>query len=702
MAQLWRSKYTRGLGIPVTLLLVAGALSGCLGWFTQLSTNDGSSFTGISCPSTAVCFAVGTTASGQTILKRSTDAGSSWTSLSGAASGAMFTAIACPDVEHCLAVGGTGDALVTTDGGDDWGRLNLPSSAPNQLSSVSCFDSNHCWVAIAPTFMISGSATVDVTTDGGATWTSSATIEPPGAIGFSLGLSSIACPTVSECVGVGNYWIHIGVGDDDYQPVIATSDDGGMTWQTQSPPASADYLRGLSCMSADACVSLSSGSVLKVATSDGGSTWSTSSVPVSDLSGDYLVAVSCSDSEHCVGVGDSANEHDLFDGIPGAFTNSPVIATSDGGNSWSVQYTNASDAYPPDVNLMAVSCPSDSACWAAGATLPNSQGQGSTGSIIIHTINGGLSSPLISSVGPGQGPTGGGTQVTITGSGFTRGVTGVSFGSARASDFTVDSDSQITATAPASAAEVSKESDTAVDVAVTTQLGTSPLNPADQFTYIGNHEVVPDGAAAVTSSGASASVTVTPTSPGDLLVAYIATFNGTTFNGATVSVSGGGLGWTNVLNQADAVTGDGGLISVWEAREPATFPAPATTVVSAISGNDGWDQTLDVVAYDGAVAVGARGFTSGPDSSAPTLTFVPQSSGSLIAVIGFDADSTTTVTPGAGQMLDGSFQDNVENSQMWFQHDTVATTALQDTTVGDSLSPAGKWDLCAIEIQGQT
>ncbi|HXX89177.1 MAG TPA: IPT/TIG domain-containing protein [Acidimicrobiales bacterium] len=683
--------------MPAALLVMAGTLSSCLGWFTQLSTADGSAFTGISCPSTTVCFAVGSTASGQTILQRSTDAGASWTSLSSAASGETLTAISCPDVEHCLAVGGTGDALATTDGGHDWGKLNLPSSAPNQLSSVSCLDSNHCWVAIAPTFMISGSDTVDVTTDGGTTWTSSATIAPPGAVGFSLGLSSIACPTLIECVGVGNYWIHIGVGDDDYQPIVATSDDGGMTWQTQDPPAAADYLNGMSCLSADACVSLSNDSVVKIVTTDGGSTWSTSSVPVSDLSGDYLAAVSCSDSEHCVGVGGSANEHDLFDGIPGAFTNTPVIATSDGGNSWSVQYTDLSDTYPPDLNLTTVSCPTDSACWAAGETLPNAQGQGSTGSIIIHTLNGGAASPSVGSVGPSQGPTGGGTQVTISGSGFSRGVTSVAFGSATATHFTVDSDSQITATVPPSATDVSKESDTAVDVTVSTQLGTSPLNPDDLFTYIGLHEVVPDGAAAVASSAASASVTVNPTSPGDLLVAYIATYNG-----AAVSVSGGGLGWTNVLNQADAVAGDGGLISVWDAQEPSTFPVPATTVVSAITGNDGWDQTLDVVAYAGAAAVVAKGFTNGPNTSAPSLTVVPQASGSWIAVVGFDADSTTTVTPGAGQMLDGSFQDTTEDAQMWFQHDTVGTTALQDTTVGDTLSPAGKWDLGAVEILHQT
>jgi hypothetical protein len=70
----------------------------------------------------------------------------------------------------------------------------------------------------------------------------------------------------------------------------------------------------------------------------------------------------------------------------------------------------------------------------------------------------------------------GGTSVIITGTGF-NGTLGVNFGSLAATEFTVDSDTQITATSPVvNASEV-------VDVQVTTNAGTSEITPADQFTY---------------------------------------------------------------------------------------------------------------------------------------------------------------------------------------------------------------------------
>jgi hypothetical protein len=56
--------------------------------------------------------------------------------------------------------------------------------------------------------------------------------------------------------------------------------------------------------------------------------------------------------------------------------------------------------------------------------------------------------PVISSLSPDHGPAAGGTVVTITGTGFT-GATGVTFDGTPATSYTVDSDTQITATTPA-------------------------------------------------------------------------------------------------------------------------------------------------------------------------------------------------------------------------------------------------------------
>jgi hypothetical protein len=65
-----------------------------------------------------------------------------------------------------------------------------------------------------------------------------------------------------------------------------------------------------------------------------------------------------------------------------------------------------------------------------------------------------LAVPVLNSINPGQGPTAGGTTVTLTGSGLT-GATALDFGATPATSFTVDSDTQITAVSPAGTGIVS-------------------------------------------------------------------------------------------------------------------------------------------------------------------------------------------------------------------------------------------------------
>jgi Concanavalin A-like lectin/glucanases superfamily/IPT/TIG domain len=84
--------------------------------------------------------------------------------------------------------------------------------------------------------------------------------------------------------------------------------------------------------------------------------------------------------------------------------------------------------------------------------------------------------PAIFSITPNNGGTLGGTSVVVTGRGFT-GASTVLFGST-AAGFTVNSDTQITATSPTATSAT-----TPVDVTVTTPLGTSSIVSADQFTY---------------------------------------------------------------------------------------------------------------------------------------------------------------------------------------------------------------------------
>jgi IPT/TIG domain len=120
----------------------------------------------------------------------------------------------------------------------------------------------------------------------------------------------------------------------------------------------------------------------------------------------------------------------------------------------------------------------------------------------------------ISGVSPNAGPVMGGTSVSIIGSGFT-GATAVDFGSVAAVSFVANSDTSITAVAPAQAVGT-------VDVKVTTAFGTSSVVSGDQFTY------VPPPSVTAVSPGSG------PTAGGTTV-----TISGSGFTGATTVRFGG-------------------------------------------------------------------------------------------------------------------------------------------------------------------
>jgi IPT/TIG domain/PASTA domain len=86
--------------------------------------------------------------------------------------------------------------------------------------------------------------------------------------------------------------------------------------------------------------------------------------------------------------------------------------------------------------------------------------------------------PAVKAVEPSFGPLTGGTKVKITGTDLA-GASAVEFGEEPAVGFTVESETQITATAPASTKRG------AIDVRVKTLAGTSASGVGDEFTYTG-------------------------------------------------------------------------------------------------------------------------------------------------------------------------------------------------------------------------
>jgi cysteine-rich repeat protein len=85
--------------------------------------------------------------------------------------------------------------------------------------------------------------------------------------------------------------------------------------------------------------------------------------------------------------------------------------------------------------------------------------------------------PRVTGMSPTIGPASGGTALSIAGTGFTA-ATAVRFGGTDAATFTVNSDTSISATAPAANART-------VDVTVISPGGTSATSPIDQFTFVG-------------------------------------------------------------------------------------------------------------------------------------------------------------------------------------------------------------------------
>jgi len=123
--------------------------------------------------------------------------------------------------------------------------------------------------------------------------------------------------------------------------------------------------------------------------------------------------------------------------------------------------------------------------------------------------------PVVTGVSPNSGPLAGGTNVTISGSGFT-GATAVVFGANPAASFTFVSASQITAVSPSGVAG-------AINVRVTTPEGTSAIAAGNQFTYLSD----------------APTITAVAPNTGDLAGGTSVVIIGTNFTGVTAVNFGG-------------------------------------------------------------------------------------------------------------------------------------------------------------------
>ncbi len=467
----------RRVVVPLVALLVGVLLSGCQGWFSQLTAPEGSSLAAVSCPESSTCVAVGSTASGNALIETTHDAGGSWHRPSLGSSLPVLDAVSCADDQDCVAGGASGTVLSTTDGGVAWTTSTV--SDIRAINAISCPTDDDCW---ATTTQASGGlAPILATTDGGKTWASEPWAIPGSENGMFLlnvTLDAVSCPSVSTCVvaGVANYYgIPLAPAPPNYEQqgvvVVLRIIDGVKTVTPELTPFvlplsdgcctnGPNALTAISCPTTNQCLAAGVNSAFQVTTTDD-QAWTLSQVAsgsqIGAGHGPGMDAVACPSAMECFAVGQTE---------PNDEYQRPVVFTSDGGMTWASQATS-----PADAQLNGIACVSAVSCWADGT--------GPDGAVILHTVTGGQSWPSISGVSPSQGPTTGGTIVTVRGVHFDLGVKSVSFGAATTTAFKVVSPSELTVTAPAAPEGLS----TMVDVRVDTPLGNSPLTPDDQFTY---------------------------------------------------------------------------------------------------------------------------------------------------------------------------------------------------------------------------
>ncbi|WP_231952599.1 IPT/TIG domain-containing protein [Paenibacillus sp. AD87] len=318
-----------------------------------------------------------------------------------------------------------------------------------------------------------------------------------------------------------------------------------------------------------------------------------------------------------------------FMAAPTIISISPVSGPTSGGTIVTLTGTNLTDATAVKFGATAASYTVNSATQIT-ATAP----AGSAGTVdVTVTTPGGTSAtsaadqytyhaePTITNMSPTSGPTSGGTIVTLTGTNLTD-ATAVKFG-ATAASYTVNSATQITATAPAGSAGT-------VDVTVTTPGGTSATSAADQYTYHAEPTIT------------NMSPTSGPTSGGTIV-----TLTGTNLTDAT-AVKFGATAASYTVNSATQITATAPAGSAGTVDVTVTTPG-GTSVTSGVA-----QYTRFVVTYaisplsDEALNALTAGYASGMQET-KTVNLTRTGSGDLVSLTttlgGTNASSFTITQP---------------------------------------------------------
>jgi photosystem II stability/assembly factor-like uncharacterized protein len=314
----------------------------------------------VSCAGAQRCWAVGVAGpnaaptGGATVIVATKNGGTTWQAQHVAGgSSPQLSGISCPTSTQCMAVGTTGASVpgsgiieLTSDGGATWAPGNAPPSAL-AVTSVSCSSRSDC-TGIVSQGTVSWSAH---STDFGQSWQQEGNLPPSFVAGDDL-----TC-FASTCLVPG----YIPTGDGHGVGTIALSTDGGQTWAQASTPAGIGVLQSVACPSPASCLAAGTTSTTVsdvvpakgelLASTDGGRTWTAATGPTAV---DDIYGIACPSPQQCAIVGTK------WSGTPAVATGA-IAQSVNGGQS----FENSSRAYVP-ITLAALSCPTTTDCVAVG------------------------------------------------------------------------------------------------------------------------------------------------------------------------------------------------------------------------------------------------------------------------------------------------------------------------------------------------
>ncbi|MGO9876618.1 MAG: hypothetical protein ACLPVY_22825 [Acidimicrobiia bacterium] len=325
-------QYATTTGTTVTLIEQPTAS----GWTMVPSPNPPgattSALTGVSCPNTTFCIAVGASMN-KTLIERWN--GTTWSAVpspnhpSGSSS---LASISCTGATNCMAVGNFngGQTLIERWNGSTWTIVPSPNYAlqppfiarQDVLSSVSCAGANSCFAVGTDSNVAGGSGLGSKTSTlierwNGSTWT---IVPSPNPGAFVDLLSSVSCPSANSCVAAGMLNPGNGGGVNPSTEYSLIVDWNGTAWtqmESANPAnAVATLLSGIACSTPTSCRAVGE-------TSDGsawstlietltGTTWSIVPSPTSPANSS-LSAVSCACTSSCYTVGSTASSQTLVE-----------------------------------------------------------------------------------------------------------------------------------------------------------------------------------------------------------------------------------------------------------------------------------------------------------------------------------------------------------------------------------------------------